>query len=73
MARRAHISVPRETWIYLTILAVVIVGAILREINLLIILAGLMFGSIVDQLALDSSHAQEAHDFTEVATRCVSG
>ena len=46
MVRRAHISVPRETWIYLTILAVVIFGAILREINLLIILAGLMFGPL---------------------------
>lgn len=46
MVGRVHISVPKQTWVYLIILAVVIVGSIIREINLLIILGGLMFGPL---------------------------
>jgi uncharacterized protein (DUF58 family) len=46
MADRCHVSIPRETWAYITILGVVVVGAMMREINLLLILAGLMTGPL---------------------------
>ena len=46
MVGRVHISVPKQTWVYLIILAVVIVGSIIREINLLITLSWLMFGPL---------------------------
>ena len=42
MKARCHVAIPRETWAYITILGVVVVGAMMREINLLLILAGLM-------------------------------
>jgi uncharacterized protein (DUF58 family) len=47
MSTRPRISVPPATWIYLLILAVVIVGSVMREINLLMILSGLMCGPLV--------------------------
>lgn len=47
MARRCRIAIPLETWAYLLILTVVIVGAFMREINLLIILGGLMIGPLL--------------------------
>jgi uncharacterized protein (DUF58 family) len=47
MFRRCRISIPQTTWAYIAILTVVVVGAIMREINLLIILAGLMAGPLL--------------------------
>ena len=44
MFRRNYISVTREGWCYLVVLAFIITGAILREINLLIIVMGMMIG-----------------------------
>lgn len=47
MSTRCRIRIPRETWAYLTIMVVVLIGAIMREINLMIILAGLMLGPLL--------------------------
>ncbi len=52
MSSRCRIRIPRETWGYLTILVVVLIGAIMREINLMIILAGLMLGPLLISLQL---------------------
>ena len=42
-----YMTIPKETFVYITILAVVMVSAMIREINLLIILAGLMIGPLL--------------------------
>lgn len=42
-----RISVPTTTWAYLLILVVVIVGSVMREINLLMILSGMMCAPLV--------------------------
>lgn len=42
MLRRIHISICKEAWYYLVVLGVIVGGAIMRDINLLIILAGMM-------------------------------
>jgi uncharacterized protein (DUF58 family) len=47
MFRRCRFTVPQTTWAYVAILVVVVVGAMMREINLLIILAGLMAGPLL--------------------------
>ncbi|MCA9170767.1 MAG: hypothetical protein KDB23_23980, partial [Planctomycetales bacterium] len=47
LQNRIRTSIPISTWAYLAILSVIIVGAIMREINLLIVLAGLMVGPLV--------------------------
>ena len=47
MFARCRFTIPKTTWAYVAILAVVVVGAIMREINLLIILAGLMAGPLL--------------------------
>ena len=44
---RVRTSIPTATWGYLLILGVIVFGAILREINLLIILSGLMVGPLM--------------------------
>ncbi len=46
MFQRCRFSVPHTTWVYVAILGVVVVGAIMREINLLIILSGMMCGPL---------------------------
>jgi uncharacterized protein (DUF58 family) len=47
MFGRCRFAIPNTTWAYLAILAVIVIGAIMREINLLIILAGLMAGPLL--------------------------
>ena len=47
MIGRTRISIPKTTWAYVAILAVAVLGAIMREINLLIILAGMMCGPLL--------------------------
>ncbi len=47
MSERCRVAIPRETWAYITILGVVLVGAMMREINLLLILGGLMLGPLL--------------------------
>ena len=47
MSRTRRISFTREGWCYLLVLAFVSAGAILREINVLILLAGMMAGPLV--------------------------
>ena len=44
---RCQISIPKETFGYALIVIVIIVGAMIREINLLIILSGLMVGPLL--------------------------
>ncbi len=44
---RPRISIPAATWAYLFILSVVIVGSVMREINLLMILAGLLCAPVI--------------------------
>ena len=47
MFGKTRLSVPKTTWAYIAILSVLVVGAIMREINLLIILAGMMCGPLL--------------------------
>ena len=44
---RCQISIPKETFGYALIVVIIIVGAMIREINLLIILSGLMVGPLL--------------------------
>ena len=44
MLRRSHTTICREGWYYIIITAIVFVGAIAKEINLLLLLAGMMMG-----------------------------
>ena len=48
---KRFIIIPRETFAYILIMVVVIISAMIREINLLIILSGLMLGPAVVELA----------------------
>lgn len=52
MRKHRTLSICLEGWYYLAVLAFVIGGAILREINLLIVLAGLMAGPLLLSLRL---------------------
>ena len=47
MFRRNQITICREGWYYLVVLSFIVSGAVLREINLLVILAGMMFGPFI--------------------------
>ncbi len=47
MIGRRYISISREGWYYLFLLTFVIGGAAFRQINLLVLLAGLMLGPLV--------------------------
>lgn len=42
-----YITITREGWYYLLVLAFIIGGAILREVNLMVILAGMMIGPLI--------------------------
>jgi uncharacterized protein (DUF58 family) len=42
-----YISLTREGWYYLIVLAFIVGGAVLREVNLLVILAGMMIGPLL--------------------------
>jgi uncharacterized protein (DUF58 family) len=44
---RRKITICREGWYYLFVLSFIIGGAILRQVNLLVVLAGLMFGPLL--------------------------
>ncbi len=44
MFRRPHTTICREGWYYLLITAIVFIGAIAKEINLLLLLSGMMMG-----------------------------
>ena len=44
---RNQITICREGWYYLVVLGFIVSGAVLREINLLVILAGMMFGPFI--------------------------
>lgn len=52
MAQRIRIAIPKTTMTYIVILAVAVVGAVMREINLLIILAGMMSGPLLISRAM---------------------
>ena len=45
--RKRRTTIRREGWYYLFVLAFVLTGAVLREINLLMILAGMMIGPLL--------------------------
>ena len=47
MLRRHRTTIRREGWYYLAITAVVFSGALVKEVNLLLILAGMMLGPIL--------------------------
>jgi len=49
---KRHIVVCREGWYYLVVLSFIIAGAMMREINLLIVLAGMMIGPLLVNLRL---------------------
>ncbi|MCA9197234.1 MAG: DUF58 domain-containing protein [Planctomycetales bacterium] len=66
--RKCRVSIPSETWWYIGIVIVVIVGAVIREINLLLILSGLMLvpillsrlmvGSMLHRLRCERRHSK---------------
>lgn len=47
MASQKQTSICREGWYYITVLGFIIAGAMIRDINLLFILAGMMLGPLV--------------------------
>lgn len=47
MTQRRHIRICREGWYYLFVLSFIVGGAVMRQINLLILLAGLMIGPLI--------------------------
>ena len=47
MKNHTRITICREGWYYLTVLAFVLSGAALRQINLLMVIAGMMFGPLL--------------------------
>ncbi len=47
MFRRPHTTICREGWYYLLITAIVFIGAMVKEINLLLLLAGMMMGLLL--------------------------
>jgi uncharacterized protein (DUF58 family) len=44
---RSHNSISREGWYYLTVITLVFAGAIFKEVNLLLMLGGLMLGPLL--------------------------
>lgn len=47
MMRLRHVSVTREGWYYLAVLLLIFGGAMLREVNLLLMVAGILLGPVV--------------------------
>lgn len=47
MSRRIRVMITREGWSYIGMLAFIIAGAIIRDINLLYIMAGMMLGPLL--------------------------
>ncbi len=64
---RRQTTVCREGWYYLAILALVFGGAISKEVNLLLILAGMLLGPTAAELAGRAHHAARAEDRTPIA------
>ena len=52
LRRPARLSVGAEGWYYAVVMVLVLAGALLREINLLMLLAGLMAGPLLFNLLL---------------------
>ncbi len=44
MHHRLHTTISREGWYYLLITAIVFIGAMLKGVNLLLVLSGMMMG-----------------------------
>lgn len=47
MVHRRRVSLTREGWYYLVVMAFVIGGAVLREVNLLLVLSAMMVGPVI--------------------------
>jgi uncharacterized protein (DUF58 family) len=47
MSRRPHTTICREGWYYLLVTAIVFAGAMAKEVNLLLLLSGMMMGLLV--------------------------
>ena len=47
MIRKRRTVLCREGWYYILVLGVVVGGALMREINLLVVIAGMMFGPLL--------------------------
>ena len=73
MSSRPRISVPSTTWIYLLILGVVIVGSVMREINLLMILSGLMCGPLVINFHMAIATLQKTDVYRELPESVFAG
>lgn len=58
---RQHTSFSREGWYYVFVLAFVLGGAVLREVNLLILLAGLMVGPLLFNWRLVVATLRDLH------------
>ncbi len=52
MANRRQINICSEGWLYMVVLAFLLLGAVLREINLLMVLFGMMVGPFLFSLGL---------------------
>ncbi len=61
MIRKRKTTVCLETWYYLVVMGFILAGAMLREINLLIVLFGMMVGPLLyNWRAVDRHHARPA-------------
>jgi hypothetical protein len=47
MFRRQHTTICREGWYYLLVTAIVFIGAMVKEVNLLLLLSGMMMGLLL--------------------------
>ncbi|MGA2796662.1 MAG: DUF58 domain-containing protein [Thermoguttaceae bacterium] len=47
MSRRPHTTICREGWYYLLVTAIVFIGAMVKEVNLLLLLSGMMMGLLL--------------------------
>jgi uncharacterized protein (DUF58 family) len=47
MFRRSHTTICREGWYYLLVTAIVFIGAMVKEVNLLLLLSGMMMGLLL--------------------------
>ncbi len=47
MFRRPHTTICREGWYYLLVTAIVFIGAMVKEVNLLLLLSGMMMGLLL--------------------------
>ncbi|MCA9175251.1 MAG: hypothetical protein KDB14_12270, partial [Planctomycetales bacterium] len=73
MSHRPHILVTREGWYYLFVVLFIIGGSVLREVNLLVVLAGLMIGPFLFNWRLVSRSMRRLAVRRTYPARCEAG